>query len=122
VPHLLAIAGDETRRTSERARAISALGNFATDDVKVYLTTVLTEQAHNSLQRNALRSLARTGGAERLALIASFLAHEDSTLREASAHALGLVGTDEAHAALQARRAAETSEAVIAAIDEELAR
>ncbi len=120
-PHLLAIAADGAQPTSRRARAIAALGNFPGADVESYLASVLSEPVHNSLQRNALRSLARTAGASRLSLIASFLAHEDSTLREAAVHALGVIGTPEARAAIEARRPVETSSAVTAAMDAELA-
>lgn len=122
VPHLLAIADDGSGTRSTRARAVNALGNFATPEVVSFLAALLAPGGDSALQRKALRSLARTGGADQLSRIAGFLENEDSVLREASAHALGLIGTEEARAALQTRRAVETSTAVQKAIDEELAR
>ena len=122
VPHLLAIAGDGEGTRSTRARAINALGNFATPDVVTYLSGLLAPGGDATLQRKALRSLARTAGAEQLPLIAGYLEHDDAVLREAAAHALGLIGTEEARQALQARRSVETSTAVRKAIDAELAR
>ncbi len=122
VPHLLAIARDEAGTRSTRARAINALGNFPSPEVVGYLAGLLAPGGDSTLQRKALRSLARTGGEEQLTLIAGYLEHEDTVLREAAAHALGIVGTDAARQALQTRRAVETSTAVQKAIDEELAR
>jgi len=122
VPHLQAIAADGEFPRSTRARAVAALGNFATPEVIGYLAGLLAPGGDEVLQRKALRALARTGGAAQLEPIAGFLAHDSSVLREAAAHALGLIGTPEAKAALEARRAVETSTAVTKAIDEELAR
>ncbi len=121
VPHLLAIAGDEGRPRSTRMRAVAAMGNFDRPEVRAHLRDVLTA-GDAPLQRKALRSLAMIAGADELPLLASFLDVDDTTLREAAAHALGTVGTAEARAALEARRARETSTAVLKAIDEELAR
>ncbi len=122
IPHLLSFAGDESLPRSTRARAVAALGNFSTPEVVTYLSGLLAPGGDDVLQRKALRSLARTAGAEQLATIASYLEHESSVLRESAAHALGLVGTAEARSALEARRIVETSTAVQKAIDEELAR
>jgi len=121
VPHLLAIARDEAQPRSTRARAITAMGNFDTPDVRSYLVEIL-DSGDATLQRKALRPLARTAGAEEMSRIAGFLDSDNTTLREAAAHALGLIGTDEARALLTARLAVETSEAVTQAIEEELSR
>ncbi len=122
VPHLLAIAADESVARSTRARAVAALGNFDSPESITYLAGLLAPGGDAVLQRKALRSLARTGGATHLTLIGGYLESEDTVLRESAAHALGLIATDEARAALEARRAIETSTAVQKAIDEELAR
>jgi len=121
VPHLLAIAQDEVQPRSTRSRAITALGNFDTPEVRAYLVTVL-ESGDSTLQRKALRPLARTAGAEELARIGGFLDSDNSTLREAAAQALGVIGTEEAKSLLSARLEVETSEAVTKTIEEELAR
>ena len=121
VPHLLAIAGDEGTTRSTRARAVAALGNFSGEEVVGFLRQVL-DSGDATLQRKALRSLARAGGAAELERIGAFLDSENTTLREAAAHALGILGTDEARAALTARLAVETSTAVTATIEEELAQ
>ncbi len=122
VKHLVVIGKDDSRLVSQRARAVSALGNFNTEMSVTYLAIVLEHDEPAALQRNALRALARTGGGAKVTLIGGFLGHEDSALREAAAHALGLIATDEARALMEARRAIETSTAVRRALDEELAR
>jgi HEAT repeat protein len=122
VPYLLSFAGDGALPRSTRARAVAALGNFPAPEVVTFLCGLLAPGGDDVLQRKALRALARTAGAEQLALIAGYLAHDSSVLRESAAHALGLVGTAEARSALEGRRAVETSTAVQKAIDEELAR
>ena len=122
VPHLLAIAVDESVPRSTRARAVAALGNFPTAESVALLTGLLAPGGDSVLQRKALRALARTAGDAHTPLIAGYLESEDTVLREAAAHALGIVGTGAARNALLARREVETSTAVQKAIDEELAR
>lgn len=121
VPHLLAIAADEGQRRSTRARAVAALGNFATPEVIAYLDGLLVPGGDEVLQRKALHALARTAGADGLERIQGFLTSDDTTLREAAVHALAVIKTDAARAALTAHRGAESSTAVQKAIDEELA-
>ena len=120
-PHLVAIAQDEAQPRSTRSRAITAMGNFDTAEVRGYLVEVL-ESGDATLQRKALRPLARTAAADELARIAGFLDSDNTTLREAAAQALGVVGTEEAKSLLSARLEVETSEAVTKKIEEELAR
>jgi len=122
VPHLLAILGDEGQKRSTRARAVAALGNFPTPEVVTALNALLEPDGDKVLQRKALHALARTGGVDQLDRIQAFLASDDTTLRQAAVHALAVIKTDAARAALEAHRAVESSTAVTKAIDEELAR
>ena len=119
-PILLEIAGDESQRKSTRARAVAALGNFAQPEVVAFLEGLLAPGGDKVLQRKALHALAKAGGAAQLERIAGFLGSDDTTLREAAVHALGVLGTPEAKARLEAHRATEGSTAVLKAIDEEL--
>ena len=122
VPHLLDIAQDSGQPRSTRTRAVSALGNFGTPDVVTYLETVLEPKGDAAMQRQALRSLARAGGAKKIDLIGGFLTSEDTTLREAAVRALGLMNAEAATTLLRTHQGAETSTAVLEAIEEELTR
>jgi HEAT repeat protein len=122
VPHLLDIAQDAGQPRSTRTRAVSALGNFSTPEVVTYLEEVLAPKGDAAMKRQALRALARTGGVKKIDAIGGYLQSEDSTLREAAVHALGLMNAQEATALMETHQASETSSAVLKAIEEELTR
>lgn len=122
VPHLLAIAQDSGQARSTRTRAVSALGNFATPEVVTYLVEVLAPKGDAAMKRQALRALARTGGVKKIDVIGGYLQDEDTTLREAAVRALGLMNAQEATTLMESHQGAETSSAVLKAIEEELTR
>ena len=122
VPHLLDVAQDSGQPRSTRTRAVSAMGNFATPEVVAYLEEVLAPKGDAAMQRQALRALARAGGIKKIDVVGGYLQSEDTTLREAAVHALGLMNAEEATTLLESHQGSETSSAVLKAIEEELTR
>jgi len=116
---LRAIASDATLTSTQRARAIHALGWFPEDDTRAFLVT----QARGSnpmFARKAIYALANGWGDQALDELTFALANHDVQTRMAAANALGTLGTPSAKLALEARLAHETDPTVRTTIETQM--
>jgi HEAT repeat protein len=116
---LRAIASDATLTTTQRARAIHALGWFPSEDTRAFLVA----QARGGdamFARKAVYALANGWGDAALDELTVALANPDVQTRMAAAQALGNVGTPSAKLALEARLPLETDPTVKTTIEKQM--
>ena len=122
VPETLrAIASDTTLTSTQRARAIHALGWFPDDTNRAFL--VSQARAGNPMfARKAVYALANGWGDQAIDELTVALANPDVQTRMAAANALGHMGTPSAKLALEARLAYETDPTVKATIQKQMGK
>ncbi|MCA9606340.1 MAG: HEAT repeat domain-containing protein [Myxococcales bacterium] len=101
-----------------RMRAVGAVGAFPRPAVRTFLLAVARAEGQNDLMvREAVVTLARAFGPDAVGDLRPFLAHDEVVVREATARALGRVGTRDATAALRQRLSVERDVVVREAIE-----
>ena len=105
-----------------RGRAITALVNFSTVDVKLLFLALLDgdDEAASFIKCKTLRALALGFGKEVLPDIRRLLDDPDFFVREAAVKALAEIGTSDAVRHIKAFRAVEKQPALLRTIDREL--
>ena len=118
---LMDIAADSDVASSRRGRAVSALGDFPSDDTLAFLSKQLGDtDASSILRRKAAYALAAGWGEQAVKPLSDALSDSDVQLRIAAAGALADVSGDAAKGALNARLEAEDSDAAREAIEKAL--
>ena len=111
--------GDTTLTSTQRARAIHALGWFPDDTTRAFL--VAQARGGNPMfARKAIYALANGWGDQAMDELTVALANPDVQTRMAAANALGHMGTPSAKLALEARLAYETDPTVKATIEKQM--
>lgn len=104
------IAADTTQRATIRARAVSSLAHFPSDENRIFVAALVADDAQVVLlRRKAIGTLATLSPTEVQALV-PFLAHESIELREATILAMSRIGGETVRTELQARVELESSE------------
>lgn len=116
---LLALSQDADIPRSQRLRALHALGWFPSDASRAALTAAV-EGPDRHAARKAVYALANGWQDAALPELAAALVADDVQLRIAAARSLGSLATPAARAALEARLAAESSDAVRSEITQSL--
>lgn len=121
LPVLIDLYQSSTEPPYVRLRAVGATGAFPRPAVRTFLLAVARADGQTDLLvREAVVTLARAFGAASVGDLVPFLAHDEPVVREATATALGRIGTPDATAALRARLRVEREGAVRAAIQSAL--
>lgn len=121
LPILIALYQDVDEPAYVRLRAVGATAAFPRRAVRTFLLGVARLEGQGDLYvREALFALARGFGRDAVQEVASFLAHDEPTVREGAALALGRIGGRAAEAALRARLRVERDRLVRAAIQRAL--
>ena len=116
---LRTIASDTTLSSTQRARAIHALGWFPDDTNRAFL--VAHARGDNSMfARKAVYALANGWGDQAIDELVVALANPDVQTRMSAAYALGHLGTPSAQLALEARLTHETDPTVKATIEKQM--
>ena len=116
---LRAIASDSALTSTQRARAIHALGWFPDDANRAFL--VAQARGGNPMfARKAIYALANGWGDQAIDELTVALANPDVQTRMAAANALGHMGTPSAKLALEARLAYEADPTVKATIEKQM--
>ena len=116
---LRTIASDTTLTSTQRARAIHALGWFPDDTNRGFL--VAQARGGNPMfARKAIYALANGWGDQAMDELTVALANPDVQTRMAAANALGHLGTTSAKLTLEARLAYETDPTVRTTIEKQM--
>jgi HEAT repeat protein len=118
---LRAIASDTTLPSTQRARAIHALGWFPDDTNRAFLV-VHARGGDPMFARKAVYALANGWGDKAIDELTVALANPDVQTRMAAANALGRMGTPSAKLTLEARLVHETDPTVKANIETQMGR
>jgi hypothetical protein len=118
---LRAIASDTALTSTQRARAIHALGWFP-DEVNRAFLAAQARGGNPMFARKAVYALANGWGDQAIDELTFALANPDVQTRMAAAHALGNLGTPSAKLALEARLPYENDPTVKATIEKQMGK
>ena len=113
------IASDPALTTTQRARAIHALGWFPDETNRAFLVGH-ARGGNPMFARKAIYALANGWGDQAIDELTVALANPDVQTRMSAAYALGHLGTPSAQLALEARLAHETDPTVKATIQKQM--
>jgi hypothetical protein len=121
LPILIELYQDVDEPAYVRLRAVGATAAFPRRAVRTFLLGVARLEGQGDLYvREAVFALARGFGRDAVQDVASFLDHDDATVREGAAMALGRIGGRAAERALRARLPVERDRVVREAIQRAL--